>query len=116
AIECRINAEDPDKGLLPAIGQISAYEPPGGPGVRVDSAAYAGFTVTPYYDSLIAKLVVWAEDRDAAIARMQRALDEYRIDGIKTSIPVHQRILAHPDFQAGDTTTEWLEPFLALKA
>ncbi len=113
AIECRITAEDPDKGLLPAIGQISAYEPPGGPGVRVDSAAYAGFTVTPYYDSLIAKLLVWAEDRDAAIARTMRALHEYRIDGIKTSLPVHERILEHPDFRAGQTTTEWLEAFLA---
>ncbi|MHB9146024.1 MAG: acetyl-CoA carboxylase biotin carboxylase subunit [Symbiobacteriia bacterium] len=115
AIECRITAEDPDKGLLPSIGQITAYEPPGGPGVRVESAAYAGFSVTPYYDSLIAKLVVWAEDREAAIARMERALAEYRIDGIKTSIPVHERILAHPDFQAGTVSTEWLESFLTAK-
>ena len=113
AIECRVTAEDPNNNLLPSIGQVTAYEPPGGPGVRLDSAAHTGFVVQPYYDSLIAKVVVWAEDRPAALARMQRALDEFRLEGIKTSIPVHQQLLNHPAFIQGKYDTEFLDAFLA---
>lgn len=112
AIEMRITAEDPDRGLLPAIGQVGKYETPGGPGVRVESAAYSGYSITPYYDSMIAKLCVWAEDRDAAIARADRALNEFVIEGVKTSIPVHRRLLAHPDFRSGTCDTNWLDNFL----
>jgi acetyl-CoA carboxylase biotin carboxylase subunit len=115
SIECRINAEDPDNNLLPSAGTISGYEPPGGPGTRVDSMAYAGFTIKPYYDSLIGKLIVWGEDREEARRRMIRALDEFRIEGIKTSIPVHKRILQDPAFINGQITTEWLEKFLKKK-
>ncbi len=112
AIEMRITAEDPDKGLLPATGQVGKYEVPGGPGVRVESAAYSGYFITPYYDSMIAKLCVWAEDRESAIARAGRALSEFTIEGIKTSIPVHHRILEHPDFRAAACDTNWLDNFL----
>jgi len=109
SIECRINAEDPDRNFLPCAGRIDAYIAPGGPGVRVDSHAYPGYTIPPFYDSLISKLVVWGRDRHEAIERMQRALDEYAITGIKTTIPFHQKVLAHPSFQAGDVSTNFIE-------
>ncbi|MCS6986181.1 MAG: acetyl-CoA carboxylase biotin carboxylase subunit [Sphingomonadaceae bacterium] len=111
AIECRINAEDPET-FAPAPGLVSEYHAPGGPAVRVDSALYAGWRVPPYYDSLVAKLVVWAEDREGAIRRMARALDEFVIGGIKTTIPLHQRILQEPAFQAGRYDIKWLEAWL----
>ncbi|MDB5084328.1 MAG: acetyl-CoA carboxylase biotin carboxylase subunit, partial [Bacilli bacterium] len=109
AMECRINAEDPDKNFMPCPGTITEYLPPGGPGVRVDSAAYTGYTVTPFYDSMIAKLIVWSPTRDEAISRMKRALREFQIEGIKTTIPFHLKVLDHPAFQSGDVTTKFLE-------
>jgi len=109
AIECRINAEDPDKGFLPCPGRIQTYLPPGGFGVRVDSAAYAGYVVTPFYDSMIAKLIVWAPTRGEAIARMRRALGEFRIEGVKTTISFHERLLTHPAFVEGNVNTRFLE-------
>jgi acetyl-CoA carboxylase biotin carboxylase subunit len=112
AIECRINAEDPDRNFLPSAGRIDAYIAPGGPGVRVDSHAYPGYVIPPYYDSLISKLIVWGRDRSEAIQRMQRALDEYAITGIKTTIPFHQKVLAHPNFQSGDVSTDFIEKHL----
>jgi acetyl-CoA carboxylase biotin carboxylase subunit len=112
AIECRINAEDPDS-FAPSPGRVSAYHAPGGLGVRVDSALYAGYQVPPYYDSLIAKLIVHAPTRPEAIARLRRALDEFAIVGISTTIPLHRRIVDDPAFQAGDYTIHWLERFVA---
>lgn len=109
SIECRINAENPDKGFMPAPGTIQFYLPPGGPGVRVDSAAYPGYTISPYYDSMIAKLIVWAPTRYEAIAKMKRALSEFEIDGIYTTIPFHQKLLNHPTFIKGDFDIKFLE-------
>ncbi len=109
AIECRITAEDADNDFRPQTGTVEKYLPPGGPGVRVDSHLYAGYTVPPHYDSLLAKLVVWAETREAAIARMQRALDEYIIEGITTTIPFHKRLLRHEGFIRGETYTRFLQ-------
>jgi len=111
AMECRINAEDPVT-LLPSPGVILAYQAPGGPGIRVDDCTHAGYAVTPYYDAMIAKLVAWAPTRAEVLARMRRALNEYWIDGIKTTIPVHQRLLADARFQAGQYHTEFLEELL----
>ncbi|MEO8715952.1 MAG: acetyl-CoA carboxylase biotin carboxylase subunit, partial [Acetobacteraceae bacterium] len=112
AIECRINAEDPET-FIPDPGRVSAFHAPGGPGVRVDSALYAGYMVPPYYDSLIAKLIVHAATRPEAIARARRALDEFAVLGIKTTIPLHQRIMEDASFQAGDYTIHWLERFVS---
>jgi acetyl-CoA carboxylase biotin carboxylase subunit len=109
AIECRICAEDPDKGFLPSPGKIVGYRAPAGPGVRVDSGAQAGSEVTVHYDPLIAKLVCWGADRTEAIARMRRALAEFVIKGVKTSIPFHRRLLEHPDFVAGRYDTSLVE-------
>lgn len=109
AIECRINAEDPNRNFMPSPGLIQEYLPPGGLGVRVDSAVYSGYRVTPFYDSMIAKLIVWAPTRLQAIARMKRALAEFRIEGIKTTIPFHLKVLDHPDFIEGNVTTQFLE-------
>lgn len=108
AIECRINAEDPDKGFRPHPGTIEGYVPPGGPGVRVDSHVYPGYSIPPHYDSMVAKLIVWAEDRPRAIARMQRALGEYAITGVKTTIPLHQKILDNAFFRKGEVYTNFL--------
>ncbi len=116
AIECRINAEDPERNFLPSPGRIDAYIAPGGPGVRVDSHCYPGYVIPPYYDSLVSKLVVWGRDREEAISRMQRALDEYAITGIKTTIPFHQRVLAHPMFRKGqDVSTDFIEKYMTLQ-
>lgn len=114
AIECRITAEDPET-FAPSPGKVEMFHQPGGLGVRVDSALYAGYRVPPHYDSLIAKLVAYGKTRDEAIARMRRALMEFVITGIKTTIPLHQRILENPEFQAGDYTIHWLEKFVAQK-
>jgi acetyl-CoA carboxylase biotin carboxylase subunit len=115
AIECRINAEDPDRDFAPAAGRLDTYVPPGGPWTRVDSHCYPGWTVSPFYDSLIAKLIVWAPDRDGAIDRMQRALAEFEIEGrgVKTTIPFHRRILDHPQFRSADVTTDFVEQFMS---
>ena len=112
AIECRITAEDPET-FAPTPGKVSVFHAPGGLGVRVDSALYAGYVVPPYYDSLVAKLIVHAPTRREAIARMRRALAEFAVVGIKTTIPLHQRIIEDPQFQAGDYTIHWLERFVA---
>jgi acetyl-CoA carboxylase biotin carboxylase subunit len=111
AIECRINAEDPET-FMPTPGKVTAFHAPGGLGVRVDSALYAGCTVPPYYDSMIAKVIVHAPTRAEAIARMRRALGEFAILGVSTTVPLHQRILDAPEFQAGDYTIHWLERFV----
>ena len=112
AIECRINAEHPEK-FTPSAGKITAFHPPGGTGVRIDTAAYAEGVIPPYYDSLIAKLVVRGKDREEAISRMARALEMFIVEGIHTTIPLHRRILADPDFRAGRIDTTFIERFLA---
>ena len=109
SIECRINAEDPDNNFIPSPGKVTEYHSPGGPGVRVDSHLYKGYTIPPYYDSLIAKLIVHAEDRKSAILRMKRALEEYIIEGIKTTIPFHLKVLDNGDFQKGEYSTKFIE-------
>jgi len=115
AIEFRINAEDPDT-LRPSPGRINHLVLPGGPGVRVDTHLYSGYTVPPYYDSLIAKLLVHGKDREEAIVRGRRALEMFRIEGIKTSIPLQIRILDDPDFQAGDFSTSFMERYMPEKS
>ncbi|MFM9904988.1 MAG: acetyl-CoA carboxylase biotin carboxylase subunit [Pyrinomonadaceae bacterium] len=110
SIECRINAEDPVK-FTPSPGRITAFNIPGGPGVRVDTAVYPGYVVPPYYDSMIAKLIVHARTRELAIARMSRALDMMVVEGIKTTIPLHQAIMADEKFQKGDFSTKFMEEF-----
>ena len=109
AIECRINAENPAKNFMPSPGRITEYLPPGGFGVRIDSAAYAGYTIPPYYDSMIAKLIVWGKDREEAIARMKRALEEFVVEGISTTIPFHLKVLDHEVFVSGEFDTKFLE-------
>lgn len=112
AIECRINAEDHERNFLPSPGLIDAYVAPGGIGVRVDSHCYPGYSIPPFYDSLAGKLIVWGKDRNEAIQRMQRALDEYAITGIKTTIPFHQLVLSHQVFQEGKVTTDFIETYM----
>ena len=112
AIECRITAEDP-VDFTPSPGRVNTYHAPGGLGVRVDSALYSGYSVPPHYDSLVAKLVVHGATRAQAIARLKRCLNEMVVDGIKTTIPLHARIMDDPEFQAGDYTIHWLERFVA---
>jgi acetyl-CoA carboxylase biotin carboxylase subunit len=114
AIECRINAEHPEK-FTPSAGKITVFNTPGGTGVRVDTAQYQEGVVPPYYDSLIAKLIVRGKDRPEAIARMKRALDMFIVEGIYTSIPLHKRILRDPDFEAGKFDTKFMERFMVKK-
>ncbi|MDP9458027.1 MAG: acetyl-CoA carboxylase biotin carboxylase subunit, partial [Actinomycetota bacterium] len=109
AIEFRINAEDPRRGFLPQTGPVEFYNPPGGPGVRVDSHLYAGYKVSPYYDSLLAKLIVHAEMREAALRRGARALDEFALAGLDTTLPLHLAILEDEDFRRGGVFTDFLE-------
>ncbi|MEO6328526.1 MAG: acetyl-CoA carboxylase biotin carboxylase subunit [Ginsengibacter sp.] len=111
AIECRINAEDPYHDFRPSPGRITVLHQPGGHGVRVDSHAYAGYVIPPYYDSMIGKLIAIAQSRDEAISTMIRALSEYVIDGIKTTIPFHQKLMLDEDFRSGNFTTKFLENF-----
>ncbi|WP_417318323.1 acetyl-CoA carboxylase biotin carboxylase subunit [Emcibacter sp.] len=111
AIECRINAEDPFT-FMPSPGKIGDYHTPGGLGVRVDSALYSGYTIPPYYDSMIAKLIVHGKTRNECLMRLRRALEEYVIDGIKTTIPLHQRLIRETDFMNGAYDIHWLENFL----
>ncbi len=112
AIECRINAEHPEK-FTPSAGKIKVFNPPGGTGVRIDTAAYAEATIPPYYDSMIAKLITRGRDREEAMSRMSRALEMFIVEGIYTTIPLHKRILAHPDFRAGNFDTKFMERLLA---
>jgi acetyl-CoA carboxylase biotin carboxylase subunit len=109
SIECRVNAEDVEKEFRPTPGRIEAIHVPGGPGVRVDKAVYAGYTMPPYYDSMMAKLIVKARTRERAIAKMRHALDEFVVQGIPTTIPFHQQIFSHPDFVAGKYDTSFIE-------
>jgi acetyl-CoA carboxylase biotin carboxylase subunit len=109
AIQCRINAEDPDRNFAPCPGIITDYHAPGGHGVRLDTHVYSGYSIPPYYDSMISKLIVVAQTRDEAILKMQRALDEYVIEGVKTTIPFHQRLMRHERFKSGNFTTKFME-------
>ena len=111
AIECRINAEDPYNDFRPSPGKITVLHQPGGHGVRVDSHVYAGYVIPPYYDSMIGKLIAVAQTREEAINTMSRALSEYVIEGVKTTIPFHLQLMKHPDFISGDFTTKFLEGF-----
>jgi acetyl-CoA carboxylase biotin carboxylase subunit len=113
AIECRINAEDPET-FMPSPGTISLYHPPGGPGIRLDTHIYEGYKVPPYYDSMIGKLIAHAETREYAIARMQNALNEIVIDGIKTNLPLHRDMMADAAFQAGGIDNHYLEKKLGI--
>jgi len=111
AIQCRINAEDPDSNFRPSPGKIVNYHAPGGHGVRIDTHVYAGYEISPYYDSMISKLIVVAQTREEAILKMKRALDEYVIEGIKTTIPFHQKLMEDPKFKEGDFNTSFMETF-----
>jgi acetyl/propionyl-CoA carboxylase alpha subunit len=109
AVECRIYAEDPAAGFLPSTGRLVGYRPPAGPGVRVDSGVEEEATIGVYYDPMIAKLIVSAEDRQQGLDRMQRALREFLVLGVKTSIPLHLWLMAQPDVRSGNVDTDWLE-------
>ncbi|MCI4168092.1 acetyl-CoA carboxylase biotin carboxylase subunit [Bacillus spizizenii] len=111
SIECRINAENPSKNFMPSPGEIKMYLPPGGLGVRIDSAAYPGYSIPPYYDSMIAKVITYGKTRDEAIARMKRALSEFVIEGIETTIPFHLKLLEHETFVGGEFNTKFLETY-----
>ena len=111
SIECRINAEDPYNGFRPAPGRVTTFHAPGGHGVRMDTHVYAGYMIPPNYDSMIAKLIVTAQTREEAINKMKRALDEFVIEGIKTTIPFHRPLMDHPDYVAGNYTTKFMENF-----
>jgi acetyl-CoA carboxylase, biotin carboxylase subunit len=109
AIEHRINAEDPDRGFMPCPGRIESLELPGGAGVRVDTHAYPGYTIPSYYDSMIAKLIVYAGDRPAALRRSLRALGELKVEGVRTTASLHAKVVAHPVFASGDFDTHFIE-------
>ena len=111
AIECRINAEDP-RNFTPSPGKITHFHAPGGMHVRVDSGIYSGYKIPPYYDSMIAKLIVYGRSREKCIMRLRRALDEMVIEGVKTSIPLHQELIQQADVQSGDYSIKWLEEWL----
>ncbi|WP_174734178.1 acetyl-CoA carboxylase biotin carboxylase subunit [Mesobacillus harenae] len=116
SIECRINAENPAKNFMPSAGKINMYLPPGGFGVRVDSAAYPGYTIPPYYDSMIAKVITYGNSREEAISRMKRALSEFVIEGVHTTIPFHIKLLSHEKFIEGDFNTKFLEMYDVLNS
>jgi pyruvate carboxylase subunit A len=109
AIECRINAEDPFADFVPTPGRIKSYHSPGGTGIRVDSGVYSGYTIPPFYDPMISKLIVWGRDRDEAIARMRRALYEYVILGPRNNIPFHKAVMENPRFMKGELGTHFIE-------
>ena len=113
AIECRINAENPET-FMPSPGTIQTYHPPGGLGVRMDSAVYSGYAIPPFYDSLIGKLIIHADDREACLMRLDRALDEFVVDGVQTTIPLFQKLLPNDDFRKADYDIHWLENFLGM--
>ena len=113
AIECRINAENPET-FMPSPGTIQTYHPPGGLGVRMDSAVYSGYAIPPFYDSLIGKLIIHADDREACLMRLERALDEFVVDGVQTTIPLFQKLLPNDDFRKADYDIHWLENFLGM--
>jgi len=109
ALECRINAEDPRNDFRPSPGTVTTFIPPGGPGIRVDTHVYSGYTIPPYYDSLIAKVIAWGRDREEAISRMKRALQEFEIGGVKTTIPFHLRVLENAFFRRGEVYTNFVQ-------
>ncbi|GAB5408907.1 MAG: hypothetical protein BalsKO_12720 [Balneolaceae bacterium] len=109
SIECRINAEDPAHGFRPSAGEITVFHPPGGHGVRLDTHAYSGYRIPPFYDSMIAKLIVTAPTRELAIRKMKRALQEFIIEGVKTTIPYHIQLMDDPNFNKGSVSTKYLE-------
>ncbi|MDH3323565.1 MAG: acetyl-CoA carboxylase biotin carboxylase subunit [Flavobacteriaceae bacterium] len=111
SIECRINAEDPFNDFRPSPGKITIFHAPGGHGVRLDTHVYAGYTIPPNYDSMIAKLIITAQTREEAISKMKRALDEFVIEGVKTTIPFHRQLMDHPDYISGNYTTKFMEDF-----
>lgn len=115
SIECRINAEDPEHGFRPSAGEISVFHPPGGHGVRLDTHAYSGYRIPPFYDSMIGKLIVTAPTREQAIKKMRRALEEFIVEGVKTTIPYHIQLLDDPNFQAGKINTKYLETSFKFK-
>ncbi|KAB8128469.1 acetyl-CoA carboxylase biotin carboxylase subunit [Gracilibacillus oryzae] len=115
AIECRINAENPERDFMPSPGEITMYLAPGGYGVRVDSAAYPGYQIPPYYDSMIAKLISYGKTRKEAVDKMKRALDEFVIEGVYTTIPFHRKMMVHPVFVEGDFNTRFLEKYSIMK-
>jgi acetyl-CoA carboxylase biotin carboxylase subunit len=115
SIECRINAEDPFNGFRPSPGKITTFHAPGGHGVRLDTHVYAGYTIPPNYDSMIAKLIVTAQTREEAISKMKRALDEFVIEGIKTTIPFHRQLMDDPSYISGNYTTKFMEDFVMKK-
>ncbi len=112
AIEFRINAEDPDEGFMPSPGLVTRWIPPGGPRIRLDTHVYQGYDVPPFYDSLLGKLVVWGRDRSECLARSRWALDQFVVEGVKTTIPFHRRVIDHPMFVAGDVTTHFIDDHL----
>ncbi|WP_312471815.1 acetyl-CoA carboxylase biotin carboxylase subunit [Neobacillus sp.] len=116
AIECRINAENPEKNFLPSAGKIKMYLPPGGFGVRIDSAAYPGYTIPPYYDSMIAKVIAYGNSREEAISRMKRALSEFVVEGVHTTIPFHLKLLEHEKFVEGSFNTKFLELYDVMRS
>ena len=116
AIECRINAENPEKNFMPSAGTIEMYLPPGGMGVRIDSAMYPGYSIPPYYDSMVAKLITFADTREEAVAKMKRALSEFVIEGVFTTIPFHLGLMDHEVFKSGDFNTKFLEKYDVLKS
>ncbi|WKA52588.1 acetyl-CoA carboxylase biotin carboxylase subunit [Planococcus liqunii] len=111
SIECRINAENPAKNFMPSAGKVTMYLPPGGLGVRVDSAMYPGYSIPPYYDSMVAKLITFADTREEAVAKMKRALDEFVVEGVHTTIPFHLKLMDHEVFKSGDFNTKFLEKY-----
>lgn len=111
AIECRINAEDPERDFMPSSGMVTGFHAPGGPGIRVDTHIYASYKVPPYYDSLLAKLIAWGHTREEALSRMERALDEFVIEGVPTTLPLHRAILRDPRFREGDLDVDFLKNF-----
>lgn len=116
AIECRINAEDPYNNFLPSTGKITHSLLPTGPGVRIDTGVYPGFEISPYYDSLISKLVVWGETRAEAILRMRRSLEEYKVVGVRTNIPFHQKLMDSHRFMGGQFDTRFVEERFSMEA
>ena len=111
AIQCRINAEDPHKGFMPSPGKIINYHAPGGHGIRIDTHVYASYMIPPHYDSMISKLITVAQTREEAITKMKRALEEYIIEGVKTTIPFHLQLMEDKKFLEGDFTTKFMETF-----
>ena len=109
ALECRINAEDPAMNFIPCPGKVENYLSPGGIGLRIDSAVYPGYVISPFYDSMVSKVIAWGRDREEAISRMKRALNEFVIDGVKTTIPFHKKLMDNETFRKGNFNTKFLE-------